>query len=262
MRSQIRSETQGSNQNITPAGQFNSNSAANLAGIGALLNLVPLGEFRASLYARSHPSARDIAPRGSAAQFANSKTGGAVASQPSHSAMHSKKTNRRGRWASKAVEDGELFFKQVVKCLAGIVWPDRGKTSRRRCRRNRYGRRRSIFLDGRSECVERAVVSSILFGNALKYRAGAFELRSRIEIGALLAAMKVEAAARASSLWVKPRLQHSPAIRTTRARDCSHHPGSPRSDLLLMWTMLWWAFLFLFRGISIHVAPVAILPLQ
>jgi hypothetical protein len=32
--------------------------------------------------------------------------------------------------------------------------------------------------------------------------------------------------------------------------------------LLLMRTMFWWALLFLFGAIGIHVAPVAILPLQ
>jgi hypothetical protein len=67
---------------------------------------------------------------------------------------------------------------------------------------------------GRMEAkrVESAVVSSIFFGNALLYRAGAFELRRRIEIGALLAAMKLETTAGASSLGVEPRLQNCTAI--------------------------------------------------
>jgi hypothetical protein len=108
--------------------------------------------------------------------------------------------------ASNAAEDGELFLEQIVKCLASIVRPDGGKTSRRRCRRNRYGRWRSIFLNGRAKRVEGAVVSSIFFGNALLYRACAFELRSRIEIGALLATMKLESTAGASSLGVEPLL--------------------------------------------------------
>ena len=164
--------------------------------------------------------------------------------------------------ASNATEDGELFLEQVVKCLASIVRPDGGKTSRWRCRRNRYGRWRSIFLDSRAKRVEGAVVSSVFFGNALRYRPGAFELCPRVEVGALFAGMELETAAGASSLGIKPGLQNGTAIRTTRACYGSHHSGSPRTDLLLMRTMFWWALLFLFGAIRIHVAPVAILPLQ
>src|SRR5580692_11028235 len=98
--------------------------------------------------------------------------------------------------ASNATEDGELFLEQIVKCLACIVRPDGGgKTSRRRCRRNRYGRWRSIFLDRRAERVKGAVVSSVFFGNALRYRPGAFELCRRVKVGALLAGMELESAA-------------------------------------------------------------------
>ena len=164
--------------------------------------------------------------------------------------------------ASNATEDGELFLEQVVKCLASIVRPDGGKTSRWRSRRNRYGRWRSIFLDSRAERVESALVSSIFLGNALRYRLGAFELCRRVEIGTLFAGMELETAAGASSLGIKPGLQNGTAIRTTRACDGSHHSRSPRTDLLLMRTMFWRALLFLFGAIGIHVAPVAILPLQ
>jgi len=164
--------------------------------------------------------------------------------------------------ASNATEDGELFLEQVVKCLASIVRPDGGKTSRWRCRRNRYGRWRSIFLDSRAKRVEGAVVSSVFFGNALRYRPGAFELCRRVEVGALFAGMELETAAGASPLGIKPGLQNGTAIRTTRACYGSHHSGSPRTNLLLMRTMFWWALLFLFGAIRIHVAPVAILPLQ
>ena len=108
--------------------------------------------------------------------------------------------------ASSATEDGELFLKQVVKRLASIVRPDGGKPSRSGRPRNRYCRRSRILLDGGAERVERAVVSSIFLGNALRYRAGAFKLRRSIEVRTLLAAVKFEPTARASPLGVKPRI--------------------------------------------------------
>lgn len=114
--------------------------------------------------------------------------------------------------ASSATEDGELFLKQVVKRLASIVGPDGGKTARSGRPGNRYRRGSRILFDGGAERVERAIVSSIFFGNALCYGPGAFKLRGSIEICALLAAVEFEPTARASPLGVKAGMQDRTAI--------------------------------------------------
>lgn len=165
-------------------------------------------------------------------------------------------------WRATATEDGELFFEQVVKRLASIVGPAGRKASRGWRRRNGYRGRSRILLDGGAECVESAVVSGIFLSNALRYGAGALELRGGVEIRTLLAAVKLEAAARTSSLGIKPGLKHGAAIGTPRPRNCAHHSRSPRPDLFLARAMFGWTLFFLFRGIGLHVAPVAILPLQ
>lgn len=165
--------------------------------------------------------------------------------------------------ASNATEDGELFLEQVVKRLASIVGPDRGKSARSGRPRNRYRRGSRILFDGGAERVKRAIVSSVFFCNALRYGPGAFKLRRRIEVGALLAAVEFEPTARASPLGIKPGMQDRTAVGTTRARDRPHHSRSPRPDLLLARAILWRALLlFFFGAIRVHVTPVAILPLQ
>ena len=163
--------------------------------------------------------------------------------------------------ASRAVTSN-LLFEKILERLACVIRPDRGETRGSRRGRNGYRRGSRIFLDGGAECVKGALVSSIFLSNPLRYGPGAFELRRSIEICALLAAVKLESATRTSALGVEPRLQHGAAIGTTRTRDCAHHTRSPRANLFLARAMFGWALFFLFRGIGLHVAPVAILPLQ
>jgi len=116
------------------------------------------------------------------------------------------------RLAHSATQDGELFLEQVVKRLASVIGPDRGKTSRRGCWRNGCRSGGRILLDRRAERVEGAVVSSVFLGNALRYRPGALKLRRSVKVRALLAAMKLETTTRASPFGVKPGLQNGAAI--------------------------------------------------
>ncbi len=69
-----------------------------------------------------------------------------------------------------------------------------------------------ILLYGRAERIKGAVVSSILFGNALWYRPGAFKLRRGVKVRTLLAAMKLKTAARTTAVGVKTLLQNGAAI--------------------------------------------------
>jgi hypothetical protein len=113
---------------------------------------------------------------------------------------------------SRATEDGELFLEQVVKRLASIIRPGRGKTSRSVRRRSGYGRRSRILFDSRAEGVKGAVVASIFFGNTLGYRPGALKLSRSIEIRALFTAMQLETTTRAGPLGIKAGLQNGAAI--------------------------------------------------
>jgi hypothetical protein len=106
----------------------------------------------------------------------------------------------------------ELFLEQIVKRLASVVWPDRGKASRGWRLRNRYRGGSCILLYGRAERIKGAVVSSILFGNALWYRPGAFKLRRGVKVRTLLAAMKLKTAARTTAIGIKTLLQNGAAI--------------------------------------------------
>jgi len=120
--------------------------------------------------------------------------------------------NSSASLASDTTKDGELFLEQIFKRLAGVVGPDRTKTSRRRRRRNGHGSGSRILLDGRAERVEGAVVSSIFLGNALGYRSCALKLRRSVKVRTLFAAMELETATRASCLRIKASLQNGAAI--------------------------------------------------
>src|SRR5438105_6885698 len=169
---------------------------------------------------------------------------------------------RRQIGRSLQAEDGELFFEQVVKRLASIRGPAGGKPSGGWRRRNGYRGRSRILFDCGAGRIKGALVSGIFPGNALRYRAGALKLRGGVEVRTLLAAMELEATARASSLRIKPGLQHGAAIGAARPRDRAHHSRSPRPDLFLPRAIFRWTLFFLFRGIGLHVAPMTILPLQ
>src|SRR5438309_6960314 len=103
-------------------------------------------------------------------------------------------------------------LEQVVMRSASVIGPDRGKSPRRGCWRTGCCSGGRILLDRRAERVESAVVSSVFLGNALRYRPGALKLRRSVKVCALLAAMKLEATARAGPFGVKPGLQNGAAI--------------------------------------------------
>jgi hypothetical protein len=106
----------------------------------------------------------------------------------------------------------ELLLEQVVKCFASVIRPDRGKATRRRCRRSSYGCGSRVLLDSRAKAVKGAFISSIFFGDAFGYRPGTFKLRRSIEVCALLAAVQMESAARTTAIGIKTLLQNSAAI--------------------------------------------------
>jgi hypothetical protein len=163
-------------------------------------------------------------------------------------------------WMERSRPD--LFLEKVLECLAGIRRTRRALSGNRRSCNGSRGR--GILFDRRPKFVERAIVPLVLARNALRNRLHAFESRSRVKIGALLAAVQFISAPRALAFRVETRLQHAAAIRTSRARDRTDHARRARSDLVLSRVAFGRPFLF-FLGLvrtRTHVAVLLILPLQ
>ena len=154
-----------------------------------------------------------------------------------------------------------LFLEEVFKGLAGVVRPGHPF---RRGRGARGGRgRRGILFDRGAEFVERAVVDLVLACDPLGDRLHAFKARGGIKVGALLAAMQLEGAARALPFRIESRLEDGAAIGTARASDRSNHAWSPRSDLFLPRMAFVVLTFFFFLGlVGALVAPMLILPVQ
>jgi len=173
---------------------------------------------------------------------------------------------RLGFFGQKGHATRELrqsFLKQVVESAAGVIGTLRRGIggNLRSSGRGDGGRRRILFHCG-AKRIERAVIARVFLGDTLGNRLRALKLRAGIEIHALLAGMQLETATRAGALGVETGLQHGAAVRAARACDGADHARRSRTDLLLVRPTFWRAFLFLCRGVRIHVAPVAILPLQ
>jgi hypothetical protein len=164
--------------------------------------------------------------------------------------------------ARRCILRQRLFLEEVVECLAGAVRAIGRGISRGRSGRTRCGCRRGVLLYRRAECVKRAFVSRIFFGDALGDWLCALELRARVEVHALFAAVQLESATRAGAVPVEARLEHHTAIRAARARDGANHARRARPDLLLVRPVFRRAFFLLLGGVRIHVTPLAILPLQ
>lgn len=156
----------------------------------------------------------------------------------------------------------ELFLEKIVECFAGVVRTNGRETPRRGCRRSAHSGGSRILLDCGAKRIESAIVSSVLLGDALRYRAGALELSSGIEVSALFAAVQFETATGALAAGIETWLQDGAAIRAPRARDRPYHSRSPWADLFLPRAILRGTLFLFLRGIGIHVAPVAVLPVQ
>lgn len=158
------------------------------------------------------------------------------------------------------VETTRLFLEEVFKLLARIQRP-RNALRRRRRARGRSGRR-SVLLYGCAKFVKRALIALIFSRHLFQDRLHAFEASGGVEISALFAAMKFECAARAFAFWVKARLQHGAAVRTTGASNRANHARRSRSNLFLSWVAFVRTFIFFLGIVSTLVAPMFILPVQ
>jgi len=127
----------------------------------------------------------------------------------------------------------ELFFEKVFKCLAG-VGVARRPVGRRRTGgvRLSVGSGRGVFFDGHAEFVEGAGILGVLGGDAFLDRLSAFELRTRVEKAALLAAMQLELALGAGAVGIEPGSEDGAAIGAARAGDGADHARRARAELI------------------------------
>jgi hypothetical protein len=98
----------------------------------------------------------------------------------------------------------------------------------------------------------------------------ALELRARIKEPALFAAMQFGAAPWTLPGGVKSRDEHRAAVRATRSRYRTHHPGRARPEMIggSSWAALWWftilsvSFFVLFLFFGITIAAVTVLAIH
>jgi hypothetical protein len=154
-----------------------------------------------------------------------------------------------------------LFFEKIVEGFARVVRAiGRGRAG---CSSGGgYSGWRRVFLNRDAKRVETAFVAQVFLGDALRDGLGALELRGGIEMHALLAAVQLESAARTFAVGVKSRGEHRTAVRAAPARDGTDHARCARTNLFLRRTIFRWTLFFLLRGVRVHIAPMAILPLQ
>jgi len=154
-----------------------------------------------------------------------------------------------------------LLLEEIVEGAAGIVGA-RGACCERRWRGLGRGGR-GVLFDRGAKFVERAIVLQIFARDALEHGLHALKARGAIEIAALLAAMKIEGAARALRVWIDVGLQHRAAIRAAHARNRADHSRSARSKLFLTRAaIVRRPFFLFFRLVVRHVAVLLILPVQ
>ena len=133
-------------------------------------------------------------------------------------------------------DTGELLFKEVFECLAGV-----GRTTGSWLRKSGsdlcgllVGRRCGVLFYGHAEFVEFAGVLAVFGSNALGDGLGTLKLRAGIEESALLAAVQFSVAFGAGAGGVEAGDQDGTAIGAAGAGDGADHARSARAEMIVL----------------------------